>query len=72
MSSSYGIFQIGIARILSKYTMESPQSVHFYDVVRSVLCYFVDLESAIELLKTKQYFFKSATKKCQKEKLIKV
>ena len=30
------------------YAMESPKSVHFYVVVRSFLCYFVDIESVIE------------------------
>ena len=31
-----------------------PQSVHLYDLVK---CYFLNLESSIELLKTKQYYY---------------
>ena len=54
---------MSIPRISNKYAMESPQSVHLYGVVRSFLCYFVDLESSIEELKTKQYFLKSASTK---------
>ena len=45
ISSSYGIFKTSKAKISSKYAMESPQSVHFYDIVRSFLFYFVDLET---------------------------
>ena len=42
------IFNVSIVRILSKNAIESPLSVHLYDVVRSILCYFIDLESSIE------------------------
>ena len=46
MSSSYCIII---------HAMKSPQSVHFYDVVISFLCYFVDLEFSI---KNKKIFLK--------------
>ena len=51
MSSSYCIFGMSIARNSNKYAIESPQSVHLFDVLRYFLFYFVDLE------KTKQYYF---------------
>ena len=63
MSSSYNIFKNSKARISSNYEMESPQSVHLYVVVRSFLYYFVNLETSIALLKTKQYFLKSTLTK---------
>ena len=52
MSSSFGTSPMSIARILNKYAMESPKSVHFYDVVRSFLRYFGDSESSNKVLKT--------------------
>ena len=61
---------MSIARISCRYAKESPQSVHFLDLVRSsllyfdnrlIIVYFDGLESLIEPLKTKQNFSKSAS-----------
>ena len=48
MSSLYSILKMIITIISSKYALESHQLVHFYDIDRSFLDYFVDLESSIE------------------------
>ena len=52
MSSSFGTSMMSKARILNKYSMESPKSVHYFGVVRSFLRYFGDSESSTKLLKT--------------------
>ena len=48
ISSSYSILKTSKAKISSKHAMESPQSAHFYDIVRSFQFYFVDLETPKE------------------------
>ena len=55
-----------IARISSNYAMESPQSVHNYDAIRSFLYKSVDQDFSIEYFKVKQYFLKSTSTKRQK------
>ena len=56
---------MSIARILSKYAMESPQKQLIY-VMSYFFYYFVDLKSSIEYIKTRQYSSKSASSESQR------